>query len=407
ALAGLARLLAEEDPEQAATLAARAVATASGISAVAALVAAAWVAHTGGDSETAIRHARDAAAAAEARRDRPGLAGALTVQAAATADSGTALPLTERALELWRTVADPIGAAQTQLVRAAHLEEPQARTVLEDVRSRMRAIGCRQLDAAAEAALSRLTPTPVRTVELQTLGGFRLLRDGQVVPFSAWKSRKARELVKILLSRRGRPTTVEQLTDLLWPGEASSAVANRLNVLVSTVRSLFDPDRRYGTDGFLVTEGNVLRLRMDRIDVDTERFLADATAGIRLLREGRTADGVERLSRAEAGYTGDFLEEDPYADWAAPLREEIWATYREVAARLARYAQERDDSDAAVRLLLRILERDPYDEQSHLNLVSVLTRSGRHGDARRHYRGYCVRMEELGVEAAPFLPSAR
>ncbi|MGH3717083.1 MAG: AfsR/SARP family transcriptional regulator, partial [Micromonosporaceae bacterium] len=364
---------------------------------------AAWVALSVGDTDAARRHAGAAAEAAEARRDRPGVAEAVTVQAAVAGDPGQARALADRAVTLWREVGDPIGSAQAELVRAEHLDPPAARTALEAVRTRMRAIGCRWLDARAEAALTHLAPTPVNPVRLETLNGFRLVRDGQVVPFSAWKSRKARELVKILVSRRGRPTSVEQLAELLWPGESPAAVANRLNVLVSTVRSLFDPERRLGTDGFLVTEADALRLRLDRIDVDVEGFLADATAGIRLAREGRTAEAIERLARAEASYAGDFLEEDPYADWAAPLREEARSTYREVAARLAGHARTEGDPDAAIRFLLRILERDPYDEQSHLQLMSVLTGSGRHGDARRHYRGYCARMEELGVEAAPFL----
>ena len=40
---------------------------------------------------------------------------------------------------------------------------------------------------------------------LQTLGGFRVLRQGIPVPADAWKSKKARDLLKILAARRGRP----------------------------------------------------------------------------------------------------------------------------------------------------------------------------------------------------------
>ncbi|MGH3648565.1 MAG: AfsR/SARP family transcriptional regulator, partial [Micromonosporaceae bacterium] len=255
----------------------------------------------------------------------------------------------------------------------------------------------------AETALARLAPTPRHPVRIETMGGFRVIRDGQVVPQAAWKSHKARDLVKILVSRRGRPISIDQLVELLWPGEEPRSVSNRLNVLMSTVRSLLDPDRRYGSDGLLSHDTDSVQLRLTELDVDIESFLADATAGNRLLREGRTEEGLQRLARAEAAYVGEFCETDPYADWAVPLREEARTTYREVASRLAQHALRHEDPDAAVRLLLRILERDPYDEHSHLRLMAVLTDSGRHGDARRHYRGYCARMDELGVEAAPFL----
>ncbi len=41
------------------------------------------------------------------------------------------------------------------------------------------------------------------------------------------------------------------------------------------------------------------------------------------------------LRAAEAAYSGDFLEEDVYADWAAGMREEARALYVRVARVLA------------------------------------------------------------------------
>jgi DNA-binding SARP family transcriptional activator len=46
---------------------------------------------------------------------------------------------------------------------------------------------------------------------------------------------------------------------------------------------------------------------------------------------------------------------------------------------------------------LRILERDPFDEAAHLELVSMLIQAARLGEARRAYRTYVARMRELGV----------
>jgi DNA-binding SARP family transcriptional activator len=58
--------------------------------------------------------------------------------------------------------------------------------------------------------------------------------------------------------------------------------------------------------------------------------------------------------------------------------------------------------DATTRYSLRVLERDPYDEPAHLGLVAALDGAGRHGEARRRFRAYCARMDEIGVESAPF-----
>jgi DNA-binding SARP family transcriptional activator len=191
--------------------------------------------------------------------------------------------------------------------------------------------------------------------------------------------------------------------EALWPGEPPEPLANRLHVAVSTLRSVLDPERERPGDTFVVTDDDTVRLRLDRIEVDVEAFLADASAGLAPPRTGdRDGEAMSRLVRAESRYGGDFLEEDLYQDWAAPLREQARAAYIAVAGRLAERAVAAGDTDTAIRYLLRILEHDPYDEQAHLRLVSTLAGIGRHGDARRHYRHYCARMDELEIEAAPF-----
>jgi LuxR family maltose regulon positive regulatory protein len=76
--------------------------------------------------------------------------------------------------------------------------------------------------------------------------------------------------------------------------------------------------------------------------------------------------------------------------------------YVRVARRLAGDAHAAGDHDSAVRLLLRVLERDSYDEEAHLALVSALVDAGRHGEARRAFRAYRGRMGEVGVEPASF-----
>jgi DNA-binding SARP family transcriptional activator len=276
-----------------------------------------------------------------------------------------------------------------------------ARAAAEAVKQRMAAIGCRQLAAAAEELLARVAPAD-RPVRVATLGTFRLVRAGTVLPTSVWRSRKARDVLKILLARRGRPVTREFLMEALWPGEPPDPLANRLHVAISTLRSVLDPDRELSSDAYVVTDDDAVRIRFDHLAVDVEQFLADATAGRELLRSGRAGEALSRLARAEGRYGGDFLEEDLYQDWAAPLREQARAAYLEVAAQLARHAEATGDADAAIRFLLRILEHDPYDERAHLRLVSTFAAVGRHGDARRYYRSYCTRMDEIEVEAAPF-----
>jgi len=400
-LAGLARVLAATEPDRAADLAGQAMAG-GGIGQVDALLAAARVAAVRSRPAEARRLARLARTTALTRRDRAGVAEAYEVEAAVS-EPGQVSDLARQAVARWSEIGDPIGQARAELILAEHLDEAAARATAEAVRERMGTVGCRPVAARAEALLARRAPAVApRPVRVETLGTFRVWCEGTLLAGAGWGSRKAREVLKILLARRGRPVTREFLMEALWPGQPPAALPNRLHVAVSTLRAALDPERRYGSDAFVATDAETVRLRLDHLAVDVEEFLSDATAGLALLRSGRTAEALPRLTRAESRYAGDFLEEDLYQDWAVPVREQARSAYLSVAAGLARHAEAAGDPDAAARYLLRLLEHDPYDEQAHLRLVRTFAATGRHGEARRHYRNYCARMDELEIEAAPF-----
>jgi DNA-binding SARP family transcriptional activator len=73
-----------------------------------------------------------------------------------------------------------------------------------------------------------------------------------------------------------------------------------------------------------------------------------------------------------------------------------------VARTLADDSAAAGDGATAVRCYLRVIEHDPYDEHAHLGLVGTYLAAGQQGEARRAYRAYCARMDDIGVEAAPF-----
>jgi ATP/maltotriose-dependent transcriptional regulator MalT/DNA-binding SARP family transcriptional activator len=395
ALAGLARLLAGEEPEEAERVAERACSFGYGMAQVQALLAAGWVALAHGDRDRAALRAAEAAAAARSRRDRAGLAESLELRALAAPEPATELNWLGEAAALWHELRSPICEAQVELVVA--LIEGDAERA-ERVEDRLRALGAR----GYRTQLSRLLPPAAEPpLVVQTLGRFRLLRDGEPIPPASWQSRKARDLLKILIARRGRPTPREYLMEALWPRQDPTKLGSRLSVLLSTARSVLDPEKRLDPDSFIAADAGAVWLQIENVPVDVERFLTAAADGLALLRAG-APEAAGRLAEAEAAYAGEFLEEDAYEDWAVGLREEARSTYVDVVRALAEDATARGDADAAARFYRRVLERDPYDEPAHLGLVGVLDSAGRHGEARRCFHAYCARMRKIGVESAPF-----
>lgn len=387
-LAGLARVLAVEEPERAAGLAEmakQAVAYGPVLGLSGALVALGWVNFHAGQKVEAATTAEEAAALCRKRRDRAGLADALELYAAA--GGGEVL---HEVLNIRTELGDPLGQARAELMLARRTHGPEGRELALRAHKQFLAAGATRYAAAALAASEETGPSPVR---VECLGGFRVLRIGKAVQLGEWPSKKARDLLKILVARRCRPVARVQLLDLLWPDQEETVASPRLSVALSTVRSVLDPDKQYPADHFIGADRATIWLDGDQTAVDVEAFLHDARAGL-------DSNSLTLLRGAEASYSGDFLEEDVYADWAAGMREEARALYVRVARVLAERGKR--DPDAAAGYLLRILQRDQYDERAHLGLVSAFQASGAHGEARRAYRTYVQRMTELEVEPAPY-----
>lgn len=397
ALAGLARIHCEDDPPKALALAERAVAEGAGHGHCAALLTLAHV-HLAIDGVEAARAtAKQAQEEAVERRDRPALAEALEIEALTAGDRIRALQLLDEARAIWQELGSPVGALRALLSAGRVTGGTEGDLLVAHAEQELHALG-----AHGAVASARMGGPAAPDVEIVSLGGFRLLRRGAVVPVTAWQSRKARDLLKLLVARRGRATPREVLMAALWPDESPDRLANRLSVALSTVRGVLDPGKAHPSDHFLRADTDAVSLDLEHVAVDVEGFIVAVERGLELVRAARRDEGIALLEAVEPRYRGDFLEEDLYEDWAQSTREQARALYVSALRVLAEAAAQRGDHDGAVRRHLRLLERDPYDEPAHLALVATLVASGRHGEARRHYATYAARMDELGLEAARF-----
>lgn len=145
------------------------------------------------------------------------------------------------------------------------------------------------------------------------LGGFAAQAEGTPVPDSAWRLRKAKELVKLLALADGHRLHREQAMDVLWPDRDPGAAANNLNQAVHAARKALGAETIELQDGLLRLEA----------DLDVETFeLAAAEA-----RRDGTASACER---ALGLYGGELLPENRYDDWAELERGRLAAIHEEL-----------------------------------------------------------------------------
>jgi ATP/maltotriose-dependent transcriptional regulator MalT/DNA-binding SARP family transcriptional activator len=392
-LARLARVIAHTDPDRAKALLEEALQGGEWPARAQVLHTYGWLLLKRGDAEGAEAAALEALHKAREMGGKPVIARSLEVLAMARIHrGGEGRAALEEALAIWKSLggAAAIAACELALGRldpspAGARRRADAIAVLrsQDARWRSRPLGM----------LSFVAPDD-DTIAVTTLGGFAVMRRGHQVDPTEWQSKKARDLLKILICRRGRPVPREMLIEMLWPDESPERVGNRMAVALTTLRSVLGRDEEA-----VIADKTSVSLNLDVVDVDVERFLKQARAGLDM---SGASDSRALLRSAASIYAGDFLEEDPYSDWAVTLREEARAVYLTVARRLRDLAREDGDLDSATTYALRILERDPYDEEASLGLVADLAKAGRHGESRRAYRQYAQRAVELGLEPATF-----
>ena len=379
ALAGLARVLAADDPEQASALAQRAAGYGAGMGQAAALLAVGHVALGASDRGGAARAAAQAGAAARGRRDRARMAEALELEGLAAATARARHAALEQAVAIWHELGNPLGEARAQLALAVTLPGDRGAAAAREAEARLRELGARPQMAAGD---------PAPSARRGHRGAGALSRVAR---------RRAGPAIGVALAQGARPAE-----DPRGPPRAPRLArrAHRGAVAGGGPRALRQPAvggaqhaarrarraARFDPDHFVLSSGGAVSLDLEHVAVDLEGFLREAAAGLALHQEGLAEPAHARLSAAEAAYAGDLLEEDLYEEWAVAAREQARDMYVRVARCLAADAHAAGDHDGAVRLLLRVLERDAYDEEAHLALVLALIDAGRHGEARRAFR---------------------
>ncbi|HWN97860.1 MAG TPA: BTAD domain-containing putative transcriptional regulator, partial [Blastocatellia bacterium] len=217
----------------------------------------------------------------------------------------------------------------------------------------------------------------------------------------AWRLSKSLHILCHIASRRNHRATKDSLVDIFWPDSDADTIAKNFHPMISHVRKALNRDQVIKKDFILYREGAYLLNPQYRYQFDTEeleRLLADAKEK---RRSGDSKDAARVTAQAVALYRGDFLE-DLYYDWAEELRSYYRDLYLEALKELASYYAELGDHDLVIRYAQTILQRDPYREDVHCQLMEALVRMGNRAAAIEQFdRLRKMLRTELGVAPLP------
>ncbi len=241
---------------------------------------------------------------------------------------------------------------------------------------------------------------------LHLLGSFQLVREAeQVIDF---RSEKERALFAYLALEANRPHSRDVLAGLLWPDLPGDTANNNLRVTLHRVRQVIgDPDAAHP---LLEVSREAIQLKQnDQVCTDVLAFQEFFTkAGLHLHEQLETCrECMACYAQAAALYRGEFLhglypaDSLPFSEWALLKREHLHSQALRALHLLTDHHQRRGELDLALGYARRQLELEPWREEAHCQVMTILALRGERSAALRQYeRCRQVLAQELGVEPA-------
>jgi DNA-binding SARP family transcriptional activator len=223
------------------------------------------------------------------------------------------------------------------------------------------------------------------------------VRSGETQLGGRWLAQRPGQLLKFMIASRERAVHTEEIAHALWP-DAGYAAPTNVRHHMHALRRRLEPRRPHRAQSqFVVTRGGGYHLDRARVTIDADVFQELAQMGLEAAADGRPAR--RQLAEAARLYGGDFLADEPYAEWALAERDRL----RDLAARTLQVLSGLDraagDLDAAYRHLRRLAELEPLDPHVQRELLEICLRLGRRTEASRRYGALRMRtMRELGQE---------
>jgi DNA-binding SARP family transcriptional activator len=243
-------------------------------------------------------------------------------------------------------------------------------------------------------------------LKISLFGEFRAWREGELIQSEAWNRQKTRSLLKLLLTRPGRPFSKDEIIDALWPGVPTGAADLRLRMTVSLLRRALEPDLERGSDSRYVRRkrpGYYFDRQAD-CRTDTWEFEEHQRKAEAFSRNGKLDEAIQEYRAALDLVKGDFLAEDPYEDWAMEAREEWDERRLSVLSELADCLAQKGNYTEAIEHCERALGLDEHREELHRRLMLYHYCAGEQILALRAYRDYArLLKQQLGTEPSPEL----
>jgi DNA-binding SARP family transcriptional activator len=226
-------------------------------------------------------------------------------------------------------------------------------------------------------------------IQVFTLGRTEVLsRDGPLT--GLWLEQRTGQLLKYLTCERHRVVQTEEIAESL-SSHARRSTLNTVRYFIHALRKQLEPGRaKHSQASVVLARRGGYTLNDAVVWVDADEFEAQVTAGVSAFAHGQRAAAADHFEKALSLYHGDFLADEPYAEWALMERERLRALVEKPLRALSDL--HRDDPELAAGYLERLAQMAPLDGDIQRELLSLWVRQGRLSRAVRHYQAFQQRL---------------
>ena len=203
-----------------------------------------------------------------------------------------------------------------------------------------------------------------RSVRVETLGRFALMKDGQPMQVEGKVQKRALDLLKMIIALGSVEVGEQRLCDALWPASEADDARASLKVTLHRLRGLVGHE-------VLVLRGSKLSLNLRHCRVDVVEFERIAS---RLIVAQGNLPAAELARAGEAMvelYRGPFLHDEDSV-FALSARERLRTKWLRALGVLAEGLRRHGACEEALAWYERGLEADPLAEPFYQGLMRVL-----------------------------------
>jgi DNA-binding SARP family transcriptional activator len=215
----------------------------------------------------------------------------------------------------------------------------------------------------------------------------------------AWLEQRSGQVLKYLVCERHRVVHTDEVAEAIWPN-SKLAIGGTVRHFIHGLRDRLEPEReKRGQSSFVVSAQGGYELDRGRVKVDADEFETLVRSGLRAAERGATEDAAHQLHQGLEIYTGDFLADEPYAEWVQEERGRLRELAGAALLALSEIEAEKGHMAEAIALRARLADLRPFDPDVQRDYVQMLIDDGRRTEALHRYSRYADRLQrEFGDE---------